>query len=159
MKEEITRVEDYGPAPSGGEHKVKLPSGAVFLLRYPSLEYKIGRSLIAQSIAAKMQNRPEAQPSETRSAAEIAETYFAVLEEVCVQPRVSKQPKEGELHPDRIRLSDAVHIMRWASGEVDDNGVDFAAFRGTRADPASISGPGGEAVRAVAEQPSENVAG
>jgi hypothetical protein len=158
----VTRAEDYAAAPATLEHKVKLPSGATFLLRYPRLSFRFKGLALAQTIGARMQARkedeavPEAAAAEER-AQELAEVYYRILCEVCVSPRVSMTPQEGELHPDRIKALDAFFIARWAGGEIDAEGVDLAAFRGRQSGAGSGDRAGGEDVRPVAERPAEDV--
>jgi hypothetical protein len=151
----ITRAEDYIFEPRAGEHKVKLPSGATFLLRYPGLNFTLKRLLLAQSIAARIEGKA-GTPDEQHAEA-LSETYYAVLCEVCVSPKVSMEPKEGELHPDRFKLDDAIHILRWAGGEIDAQGNDLAKFR--RPEPAAdaLDGSGGAPLRPVAERSPEDV--
>ncbi len=154
----ICRAEDYAFAPAGGEHKVKLPSGNTFLLRYPRLAYKFKNLPVAQSIAAKQQAPDESTDGQAQNVEALATTYYGLLCEVCVRPRVCMEPEAGELHPDRIRLVDAIFIARWAGGEIDANGVDLATFRAGKSRANDSDGKGGAPVRPVAKRPSDDAA-
>ena len=151
-------AEEYAFSPEGGEHAITLPSGKVFLLRYPRLAYKIKSVLVAQSIAARLLAEPGATMPDDEKIAASAKSHEALLCEVCVQPKVSLTPQKGELHPDRIDISDLSFIIRWAGGETDAQGNDLARFCGTKPAANASDGEGSAPVRAVAERAGEDAA-
>jgi hypothetical protein len=162
---EICRAEDYGPDPHAEGQPIRLPSGKMFLLRYPRLAFRLDRVLVSQSVAAMLQGgespaeqSPIAEPVPKEKSVEVVSAYYEVLCEVCVRPKVSLTPGEGELHPDRITLDDALFIVRWAGGEVDANGNDLSTFRAKKPQTDASSSAGGENVRTVAERPIGDVA-
>jgi hypothetical protein len=121
---------------------LKLPSGAVFLVRRPTLGYRLQHPELYQSIAA----RSHGQTSTDRgylTTAEMVRFYYDLLQEVCIEPRISLNPQEGELHPEAIQFADATFIARWAGGEVSADGADLAEFRGSKSAAASAAVAGG----------------
>jgi hypothetical protein len=156
----ITTAADYARLT---EQQVALPSGAVFLLRRPTLKFRLGNLGAFQSIAARAQSSAGLQagtPASDEEVKAIVQYYYDVLCECCVQPRVSLRPiadargsdgadnqrgdqsgdqsgdRQGAdvLHPEQIQLRDALFIARWAGGEVDpSSGTDLAEFHRQRA--------------------------
>jgi hypothetical protein len=119
---------------------LKLPSGAVFLVRRPTLGYRLQHPELYQSIAARSAIRNSESGISTP---DLVRFYYDLLQEVCVDPRVSLNPQEGELHPEAIQFADATFIARWAGGEVDAAGADLAEFRGAKPAAASAAVAGG----------------
>jgi len=133
----ITRAADYRRASDAyhGLQRVTLPSGAVFVLRRPSLAYRLTHLKAYQSIAARAQAQTSA-PTDIAGQQQLVDFYYGVLCEVCVSPRVSMDAGHGQdgrptdvLHPEQIQARDAFWIARWAGGEVDAAGADLAEFR------------------------------
>ncbi len=160
----ITTAADYKRA---HEQMVTLPSGAVFELRQPSLGFRLTHLGLVQSIAAKMQaggndRGPQGAALQDDEAKRLVQVYYDILCEVCVNPRVSLSPPvgaihESPLHPDDIRLEDAVFIARWAGGEVTPDGSgDLARFHRRKSDHAAPDRAGGGDVRPVAERAAED---
>jgi hypothetical protein len=149
----ICCAEDYAPDSHAEGYSVRLPSGKLFLLRYPRLAFRIGRLIVAQSVAAMLQR--DAEPGGSES---IVRSYYEVLCEVCMRPGVSLTPGKGELHPDRITLNDALFIVRWAGGEIDADGNDLSAFRANKPKADAPDSASSADVRTVAERPVGDVA-
>jgi len=125
---------------------LRLPSGKVFRVRAPGLRFRF-----AMPAPENLDGKPDAEKAEA-----LAQFYYGMLVEVCVEPRVSMEPKEGELHPDRIRLADAQFIVRWAGGEVSADGADLGKFPGGEAGGGSIDRAGGADIRPVAKHPADD---
>jgi hypothetical protein len=138
----ISTASDYL---SAREVDLKLPSGQVFRVRAPGLKFQF-----SSPMPENLDGKPDAEKSQA-----LADFYYRMLCECCVEPRVSMEPQEGELHPDRIRLADAQYITRWAGGEIGSDGADLAKFPRGEAGRSAGDGAGGGDVRPVAERPAE----
>jgi hypothetical protein len=139
----IASAQDYLRAQ---EAELRLPSGKTFRVRAPGLKFRFSNP--APEDLEGLTGEEKAQA--------LAEFYWRILCEVCVQPRVSMDPQEGELHPDRIRLTDAQFVIKWAGGEIGSDGADLAGFPGTGAGPGAGAGANGADVRPVAERPAHD---
>jgi hypothetical protein len=138
----IATAQDYLGAQ---EVDLKLPSGQTFRVRAPGLKFQF-----SSPIPENLDGKPDAEKAQA-----LAEFYYRMLCEVCIEPRVSMEPKEGELHPDRVRLADAQFIVRWAGGEVSADGADLERFRPGEAGRAAGDGARSRDLRSVAERASE----
>jgi hypothetical protein len=122
------------------EHPVTLPSGAVFLLRKPTLSYRMTHFTAYQSVAARLSNPQAGAVNADTDTKQLVQLYYDVLCECCVKPRISLAPQEGELHPEQIQMRDALFIARWAGGEIDPaSGTDLAEFRADRPGQAAAT--------------------
>ena len=135
----ISTAQDYL---SLQEVDLRLPSGLTFRLRTPGLKFRFSNPA-PESLDGK---------SDDEKALALANFYYGMLCEVCVEPRVSMEAKETEIHPDRIRLSDAQFIVRWAGGQIGDDGADLDAFREGKTGRTAAAGAGGGEIRPVAER-------
>jgi len=135
----ISTAQDYL---SLQEVDLRLPSGQTFRVRAPGLKFRF-----SAPAPENLEGKTEAE-----KAATLADFFYRILCEVCVEPRVSMEPKEGELHPDRIRLADAQFIVRWAGGQIGDDGADLDAFREGKTGRTAAAGAGGGEIRPVAER-------
>jgi len=165
----ITTANDYRRASEAyhGLQRVTLPSGGVFLLRRPSLAYRLTHLASYQSVATRGQQGGIWNPDSPAEQQKLVEFYYAVLCEVCVSPRVSldapRNVAQGSLsnpavvqelektqgcksnpalHPEEIQARDAFWIARWAGGEVDAAGTDLAEFRKREYGADSVPGSG-----------------
>ncbi len=148
----VTTAADYKALLEA--QRVRLPSGKVFLLCRPTLGFRFRNPGVFQSIAlsAAFPGPAENDDEQVRS---LVRMYYQLLCEVCVQPRVSLAPQEGELHPEQILFADAMHIARWAGGEVDGLGADLAEFRQPQSRPRPDAGASGGDVALPAERTPE----
>src|SRR6516164_5996770 len=167
----ITSAADYRRASESyhGLQRVTLPSGAVFLLRRPSLAYRLTHLASYQSVAARASDPGFGTRDSGLGIGEqqkLVEFYYAVVCEVCVSPRVSLDAPRGSglgtrdsgevtaIHPEDIQARDAFFIARWAGGEISADGADLAEFRKQQSGPD----PAARASSADVELPAEPTA-
>ena len=167
----ITSAADYRRASESyhGLQRVTLPSGTVFLLRRPSLAYRLTHLASYQSVAARASDPGFGTRDSGLGIGEqqkLVEFYYAVVCEVCVSPRVSLDAPRGSglgtrdsgevtaIHPEDIQARDAFFIARWAGGEISADGADLAEFRKQQSGPD----PAARASSADVELPAEPTA-
>jgi hypothetical protein len=134
---------------------VVLPKlGKAVLMRRPAPMWFIFRGRLPQSLAIRAfpqalgpggagAGSDSAGASALEEMALLADWIIALLEEVLVEPRVSRDPGPDEISPDLLDAEDVNFIIRWAYGEVgSDARDDLAAFRPERpVAGARASGP------------------
>ena len=113
----IASAQDYLRAQ---EAELRLPSGKTFRVRAPGLKFRFSNP--APEDLEGLTGEEKAQA--------LAEFYWRILCEVCVQPRVSMDPREGELHPDRIYGGQAGidELVRDVSQAVTERDVNLVAY-------------------------------
>jgi len=135
--------------------------GKAVLMRRPAPMWFIFRGRLPQSLAIRASPQAlgpggagagsdSAGASALEELALLADWIIALLEEVLVEPRVSRDPGPDEITPEMLDAEDVNFIIRWAYGEVgSDARDDLAAFRPER--PVAAARAGGPDVVLPAE--------
>lgn len=116
-----------------GAVELELPSGMVILARRPNpLQLAAWGKLpyaLATAAAGDAEPRPAESGLDTAKVLELVQFYRDVLVYVCVDPRVSLDPRgPDEIHPREIPERDWTFIMSWAARAEEARAL--TAFRG-----------------------------
>ena len=161
----IASAADFRTAAAASKsppERVVLPKlGKAVLMRRPAPMWFIFRGRLPQSLAIRAfpqalgpggagAGSDSAGASAVEELALLADWIIALLEEVLVEPRVSRDPGPDELSPEMLDAEDVNFIIRWAYGEVGSEARDdLAPFRPER--PVAAARAGGPDVVLPAE--------
>ena len=161
----IASAADFRTAAAASKsppERVVLPKlGKAVLMRRPAPMWFIFRGRLPQSLAIRAfpqalgpggagAGSDSAGASALEELALLADWIIALLEEVLVEPRVSRDPGPDEITPEMLDAEDVNFIIRWAYGEVGSEARDdLAPFRPER--PVAAAGAGGADVVLPAE--------
>ena len=161
----VATAEDFRTAAAASKappERVVLPKlGRAVLMRRPAPMWFIFRGRLPQSLAIRAfpqalgpggpsAGSDSAGASALEELALLADWIIALLEEVLVEPRVSRDPGPDEITPEMLDAEDVNFIIRWAYGEVGSEARDdLAPFRPER--PVAAARAGGPDVVLPAE--------
>jgi len=161
----IASAADFRTAAAASKspaERVVLPKlGKAVLMRRPAPMWFIFRGRLPQSLAIRAfpqalgpggagAGSDSAGASALEELALLADWIIALLEEVLVEPRVSRDPGPDEITPEMLDAEDVNFIIRWAYGEVGSEARDdLAPFRPER--PVAAARAGGPDVVLPAE--------
>ena len=161
----IASAADFRTAAAASKsppERVVLPKlGKAVLMRRPAPMWFIFRGRLPQSLAIRAfpqalgpggagAGSDSAGASALEELALLADWIIALLEEVLVEPHVSRDPGPDELSPEMLDAEDVNFIIRWAYGEVGSEARDdLAPFRPER--PVAAARAGGPDVVLPAE--------
>jgi len=161
----IASAADFRAAAAASKsppERVVLPKlGKAVLMRRPAPMWFIFRGRLPQSLAIRAfpqalgpggagAGSDSAGASALEELALLADWIIALLEEVLVEPRVSRDPGPDEITPEMLDAEDVNFIIRWAYGEVGSEARDdLAPFRPER--PVAAARAGGPDVVLPAE--------
>jgi len=117
--------------------KLELPSGMVVLARRPDPFLLASWGRLPLGLAAAARGEPAAAITD-EEARGMADFMRDLLVSVCIEPRVSVNPGNDEIHPREIPEADWIYLVKWAMRAEEARALE--GFRRDRAD----AGPGGD---------------
>ncbi|HLI03147.1 MAG TPA: hypothetical protein VFC10_07460 [Terriglobia bacterium] len=143
-----SKLEDFLLPEFPETEEATLPSGLRVRLRPPvGLEFWARVGDLPGSLAAAARGEKAEKPS----ADELIAWSYQLICALIAEPKFSREPKEGEFHPRRLRPEDRAWLVqyynRYTAGG---GGAALESFRDAAGEPAGAR-PGGEAVREGAE--------
>lgn len=110
---------------------VTLPSGLKVMVYRPQLEWwirHVGR--LPQSMAAKVSGDSGTANVSNADLLEFAMWASKLMSEMIVAPKVTLNPKPGEVDPSWISDDDLKYLLRFAGGEIAADGQGLDSFSG-----------------------------